>query len=414
MSQASTPTPAPRFTLAQLNRARLGVGLIFLTNGAAYASLVPRLPEVKADLALTNAMFGLAIAAFPAGAFASGLFAAVLIRRFGSPVIAWLGMIASMVAIFAAAAAPSLAVFIAAVFLAGCADSVTDVAQNHHALRVQKLMGRSIINSYHAMWSVGALIGGALGAGAIAVGLDRVPHLAVVGVLILLAATLGHRMMLPGAEPTQAADAQATHPEDVRTSWLRHPWLVLAALSLLAIAGAIIEENGGTWATLYMSTELGVTGGLTAAAYVAAMGSHFLGRVSGDALVNRLGQATMARLGGALVVVGMGLAIAFPSPWLTVVGYACAGYGVATVIPSIFEAADAMPGFKPGTALMVTSLLLRIGFLVSPPLLGLLADATAIRWALLAVPAAGLCVVGLAGVLSSRHAPSDVPVPVSR
>ncbi|MGA4669625.1 MFS transporter [Propionibacteriaceae bacterium Y1923] len=407
-------TTAQAFSASQLHRARLGVGLIFLTNGAAYASLVPRLPEVKADLELTNAMFGLAIAAFPAGAFASGLFAAVLIRRFGSPMVAWVGMALSMIAILAAAAAPSLAVFITAVFLAGCSDSVTDVAQNHHALRVQKHMGRSIINSYHAMWSVGALLGGALGAAAIATGLGRVPHLAIIAVLILVTATRGYRMMLPGPEPVEAEAAEAAHPEDVRTSWLRHPWLVLAALSLLAIAGATIEENAGTWATLYMSTELGVTGGLTAAAYVAAMGSHFLGRVSGDWLVNRLGQATMARLGGLLVVVGMGLAIAFPSPWLTVIGYACAGYGVATVVPSIFEAADAMPGFKPGTALMVTSLLLRIGFLASPPLLGLIADASSIRWALLVVPAAGLFVVALSGVLSSRRATSDVPVPASR
>ena len=406
--------PTSTFSPAQLHRARLGVGMILLANGAGFASLVPRLPEVKAELELTNAMFGLAIAAFPAGAFASGLFAAVLIRRWGSPVVAWAGMVLSMLAILAAGAAPSLAIFIAAIFLAGCSDSVTDVAQNHHALRVQKQMGRSIINSYHAMWSVGALLGGALGAGAIALGLDRLAHLALVAVLLVGLTTAGRRMMLPGPEPTEVTEGAATHTGDAKTSWLRHPWLVLAALSLLAIAGAAIEENAGTWATLYMSSELGVTGGLTAAAYVAAMAFHFLGRVSGDALVNRIGQATMARLGGLLVVVGMGLAIAFPSPWMTVVGYACAGYGVATVIPSIFEAADAMPGFKPGTALMVTSLLLRIGFLVSPPVLGLIADATAIRWALLAVPAAGLVVVALAGILSGRHASSDVPVPVSR
>lgn len=406
--------PSTVFSVAELGRARLGVGLIFLANGAGFASLVPRLPEVKAELGLTNALFGTAIAAFPAGAFASGLFAAVLIRRWGSPVVAWVGMVLSMLSILAAAAAPSLVVFMAAIFLAGCADSVTDVAQNHHALRVQKQLGRSIINSYHAMWSVGALLGGALGAGAIAVGLDRLAHLALVAVLLVAVTTAGWRMMLPGPEPTEATADHPDHSGEGRSSWLRNPWLVLAGLSLLAIAGAVIEENAGTWATLYMSTELGVAGGLTAAAYVAAMAFHFLGRVSGDALVNRLGQALMARLGGALVVVGMGLAIAFPSPWMTVVGYACAGYGVATIIPSIFEAADAMPGFKPGTALMVTSLLLRIGFLVSPPLLGLVADATAIRWALLVVPAAGLLVVALAGILSGRHASSDVPVPASR
>ncbi|MGA4508483.1 MFS transporter [Propionibacteriaceae bacterium G1746] len=391
----------------RLQLARLGVGLIFLSNGAAYASLVPRLPEVKAELGMTNAVFGLAIAAFPAGALAAGAAAGVLIRQFGSRLLAWVGMVVSMAAILAAAAANSLPLFIAAIFLAGCADSITDVAQNHHALRVQKLMGRSIINSYHAMWSVGALIGGALAAGAISVGLHRVAHLAIVAVLILAVTTLGYRLMLPGPEPTEATPHEAHTHGNGR---VRHPYLVLAMLSILAIAGAIEEDNAGSWATLYMSTELGVTGGLAATGYVAAMGSHFLGRITGDWLVNRLGQRTMARLGGVLLVLGTTLMIVFPSPWTTILGYACAGYGVATVVPSIFEAADSMPGFKPGTALTVVSLTLRTGFLASPPLVGLIADASAIRWGLLVLPISGLVIIALSGVLSSRHETWDVPV----
>lgn len=404
--------PPTSFSAVQLNRARLGVGLIFLCNGAGYANLVPRLPEIKADLGLSNSLFGLAIAAFPAGSLMAGLAAGVLIRRLGSPRVAWLGMVLSMVAILGAAGAGSLAMFVVAVVLAGVADSVTDVAQNHHALRVQKYLGRSIINSYHAMWSIGALLGGGLGAGAIALGLDRLPHLAIITVLILLVTTVGWRMMLPGPEPTEVS--APAHPEDVKQNWLRHPWLVLVALSALAIAGAFIEENPGTWATLYMSSELGVTGALAASAYIAAMAMHFLGRVTGDALVDRLGQATMARLGGLLVVVGMGLAVLVPNPWTTVIGYACAGYGVATVIPSVFEAADAMPGFKPGTALTVVSMLLRVGFLASPPLVGVLADAVSLRWALLVIPVGGLVVFALAGILSNRQGSADVPVAATR
>lgn len=409
---STTATFAPQ----RLACARLGVGLIFLANGASFASLVPRLPEVKDELDLSNSVFGLAVAAFPFGALVAGLFAGVLIRRFGSQVVAWAGMMLAMLAILGAAAAPSLALFGAAIFMAGASDSITDVAQNHHALRVQKLMKRSIINSYHAMWSVGALMGGVLGGAALAIDLPRLAHLAIVAVLLLTVTTIGWKKMLPGPEhevgDTIATDTSAH--EGANRAWLKHPVIVLAALSVLALAGAVIEENPGTWATLYMRNELGQGGSMAVAAYIAAMAMHFLGRVTGDPLVNRFGQRRMAFLGGTLAAVGMGLAIAVPTPWTTVLGYAMAGYGIATVIPSVFEAADAMPGLKPGTALTVTSLVLRVGFLVSPPLVGLIADATSLRWGLLVVPASGLLVLALAWVLSPAKDALDTPVAASR
>lgn len=399
------------FSTARLGRARLGVGLIFLSNGAAFASLVPRLPEVKADLGLTNTQFGFAVAAFPAGALAAGLLAGVLIRRFGSNMVAWVGMIVSMGAILGAAAAPSLPVFAGSIFIAGCLDALTDVAQNHHALRVQKLLRRSIINSYHAMWSVGALIGGSLGAAMIGLHVDRLVHLAIAAVLILAVSTLGWRMMLPGPEPSETTEAQGDGSGKPR--W-QHPMLVLAALSVLALVGAAIEENAGTWATVYLRENLGVTGPLAVSGYLAGMATHFLGRVTGDALVNRLGQRRMALLGGALAALGMGLAVAVPTAPLTVLGYACAGFGVATVIPSVFEAADALPGLKPGTGVTVTSFVLRLGFLGSPPLVGMIADATSLRWGLLVVAAAGLVTMALAWSLSGRRTPPDAGVPATR
>lgn len=400
-------TSAP--TRREISLARLGVGIIFLCNGAGYASLVPRLPEVKADLELTNAMFGIAIAAYPAGALISGAFAGLLMRRLGSPLIAWGGMVVAMLGILAAAVSPVFWMFCAAIFLAGCGDAVTDVAQNHHGLRVQKLHGKSIINSYHAMWSVGALLGGIGGAAALGLDLGRVPHLIGVAVLLIAATTVGWKLMLPGPEPTEIVGAN-TATENVKGR-LGHPIVILAALSAIALAGAVIEESAGTWATLYMTSEIGATGWVAALAYVSAMGMHFAGRLSGDPLVDRFGQRKMALYGGALVAAGMLLAILIPTTATTIIGYGLAGFGVATVIPSVFEAADAMPGLKPGSALTVTSLVLRIGFLASPPLVGVIADASAIRWGLLLVPLAGLVVMALAWVLSDRQEPGNVPVP---
>ncbi|MGZ8745799.1 MAG: MFS transporter, partial [Mycobacterium sp.] len=58
--------------VAQNRNARIAVAALFLSNGAIFANLLPRYPEIKADLHLSNAVYGAAIAAFSAGALVAG------------------------------------------------------------------------------------------------------------------------------------------------------------------------------------------------------------------------------------------------------------------------------------------------------------------------------------------------------
>ncbi len=77
--------------------------------------------------------------------------------------------------------------------------------------------------------------------------------------------------------------------------------------------------------------------------------------------------------------------------------------GVATLVPAAMHEADALPGLKPGSGLRFVSWLMRLGFLLSPPVVGLVADSADLRAGLLVVPLAGALVVLLAGVLQPRR-----------
>lgn len=94
----------------------------------------------------------------------AGLAAGILIRRFRSSRVAIAATIVASLGIVVAGMGSTWAVVAGGLFIAGAMDSITDVAQNSHGLRVQKLYGRSILNSFHAIWSIGAVTGGALGA----------------------------------------------------------------------------------------------------------------------------------------------------------------------------------------------------------------------------------------------------------
>jgi MFS family permease len=382
---------------------------MFLTNGALFANLVPRYPEIKAALGLDNATYGLAVAAFPAGAIIAGLGAGYVVRRLGSAQAAVAGTILTGLGVLAAGLSPSFGILILALLLGGAMDAVTDVAQNAHGLRVQRRYGRSIINGFHAVWSVGAVLGGSMAAGAIALGLPLGVHLGISTAIFATVALVALRFRLPGKDGDTADDAATgSRPETRLRGAAVSPrtLLILTALVLIAIGGTLAEDAGSSWAALYLSGTLGAPAALAATGFVALVGTQFVGRLLGDRMVDRFGQRTVARGGGVVIALGMGLALAFPSVPGTILGFAAVGLGSATLVPAAMHEADELPGLRAGTGLTIVSWLMRLGFLASPPLVGMVADAVGLRYGLLVVPLAGLLVVLLAGVLHGRSTTS--------
>lgn len=387
-----------------VRRARVGVALLFLTNGALLANILPRYPEIKSALALDATFYGLSIAAFPAGAIIVGLSAAVFIRRFGSARVALIGSILTALALLFAGLAPTAIVFALGLFLAGAADAITDVAQNAHSLRVQRGYDRSIINSFHAIWSIGAVLGGAMAAIAIALRVPLGVHLIVSTIVFGVVAVVAYRMCLPGPDDESGADAGSSAPAAASRAGVSPRLVVtLVALVLIATAGAVLEDAGMSWATLYLSESLGAAAALAATGYIGLVGAQFVGRIFGDRLIDRLGARATVLGGGALAAVGMGLALAFPTVPGTIAGFAMVGLGSATLIPVAFQAADDMPGLRGGTGITIVAWMLRFGFLLAPPVVGAIADNAGLRVGLMIVPVAGVVAVLCAGAVKGRR-----------
>ncbi len=391
--------PEPRDGAEAPNsRARIAVAALFLTNGALFANLLPRFPEIKTDLAMSNAAYGGAVAAFSAGALMAGLTAAALIRRFQSARVAVVTTVALAAFIVVASVASSPLMFAAALFVAGASDAITDVAQNVNGLRLQRNYGRSIINSLHAVWAIGAIVGGLMGAAAIALHIPRPVHLGIAAVVFCAVVAVAYPSLLHGPDHDDHPSAQNTGGRDVSAT----VYLSLLALVGIAIAGATVEDAGSSWATLYLRDSLGAPGPVAPLGYVALVAFMFVGRLIGDRLVDRFGEHAVARAGGVITAAGMGTALAFPSVPGTIAGFAAAGLGVATVVPAAMRAADELPGLRAGTGLTLLTWLMRLGFLGAPLIVGVVADAASLRVGLLTVPVAGVTLVLLAGALSGR------------
>lgn len=386
---------------ARLRRARVAVAICFFVNAVFYANLVPRLPEVKAELDLSSTALGAALAALPLGALLAALSAAVFIRRFGSGPVASAGLVLLGLAVAAVAVAPNWPALAAALLVAGALDAVVDVAQNAHGLRVQRLYRRSILNAFHGIWSIGAVAGGLLGSAAAGLDVPLDVHLGVSALVFGVLALAVLRAMLPGR------DEPAPVPGEIPREFPRRRAVVpaLAVLGVLATCAAFVEDAGSSWSALYLRGELDAGAAVAGLGFVALAGAMTVGRLAGDRFVDRFGQSRVARAGGALTAVGMGLALAVPSVPSTLIGFALAGLGVATLVPAVYSAADELPGLPHGVGLAVINWLLRIGFLVSPLLVGVLADALSLRFALLTVVVAGLGTLLLGRALPRRRVP---------
>lgn len=383
----------------QMRTARWAVAVLFFTNGFIFANLLPRYPEIKMELDMSDGLYGMAVAAFPAGALTAGLLAAAAVRRFNSASVAVVGTYVAALALWGAGTAGTAALLAIGLFAAGAADAITDVGQNAHGLRVERGYGRSIINSFHAIWSLGAVVGGFMASAALAWDAARSVHLGISTVTAVVLATVAWFGCLPGRD-LRPVDGAGSRPE--RNRFTAKVFGVLAALMVIGVVGAMIEDIANSWAALYLADTVGTSGAVAAFGFIALIGGQFLGRLVGDVMVDRFGQRFVARAGGVLIAVGFLVALAWPTVGTVLAGFLLAGFGMATLIPGVMAAADRIEGLKPSTGLMLITWLMRIGGLVTSPIIGALSEVVGLRTALAIIPVAGLVVVTAAGVLAGR------------
>jgi MFS family permease len=220
-----------------------------------------------------------------------------------------------------------------------------------------------------------------------------------------LVALLIARWMLPGRDDDETTEPTADQPTAGGRSARRSALIALAVLGTLAAAAAFVEDSASSWSAIWLRDDLAATAAVAGLGFVAFQVAMTAGRLTGDRVVDRFGQRRVARVGGAVTAAGFGLMLAVPGVPTTLVGYALAGVGVATLVPAVYAAADGLPGLRPGVGLTAVNWLLRVGFLVSPPLVGLIADLTSLRAGLLGGVLAGLLVLTLGRTLRATVSP---------
>jgi MFS family permease len=353
---------------------RAAVTVFFALDGFAVASFFARLPAIQDRLSLSNGRIGLALLALTVALLISQPLAGALASRRGSAPLVTAGGLLVSAAIVGPAFAESFAALVLSTAAIGLATGVLDVTINVQGIAVERRQPRPILSGLHAAFSLG-MLGGALAAGAAASsGASPRTHLLGVGIVCALITLAASRALLPAG-----ADAVAGGPAFAR------PSKALATLGAIAFCVLLAEGAIGDWSAIHLADALRASEGTAVAGLAAFSATMTIGRLFGDRVTKRLGSVAHLRGGALVAAAGIVVAATAPSVPVAVAGFAFAGIGLSALFPLMVRAASDRGGAAPGPAIAAVSTAGYGGLVTGPPLIGFLAEATSLRFALGAV-----------------------------
>jgi MFS family permease len=395
---------------AALKAWRNALFVIFALCGVGLASWAARIPAVSVALDIDTAQVGVLLFGIAVGSITGLIASGHLVANFGAKrtilvtlLIAPFGLVLAALGV---TVFDSFAVAVVGLVVFGAATGICDVAMNVSGAANERAIGRTIMPIYHAFFSAGTIVGAALGALAEALKLPLEIHLAILGILIIVAVIWVVRFLLPeGGGTDHSVKPEGTDDWRKRLAIWRDPRTLLIGLIVLGMA--FTEGSANDWLSYAMvhghHTDA-TLGALVFGVFVTAM---TVGRLSGVRLLDRYGRVPVLRGTAALAAIGLLILIFVPIVWVAVIGVVLWGLGASLGFPVGMSAAADDPR-KAAARVSAVATVGYLAFLVGPPVIGFLGNHFGILNGLLLV----LALVAMAGIVSfaarePQHAPTN-------
>ncbi len=349
---------------------------VFFIESAVLGNWIPRIPELKAKLELSDAGLGLCLLAVPLGTILGLLISGRVLERIGlrSGCQLFLPLWALFFVLPAQANTPVM--FAASLVICGVAVGLTEVAMNTAADAIERYRGVRIMSRCHGFWSLGSMVGALAGSAVAQLAIDVKWHFGIMMPLLAIAGFVAASKI----EQSQIESFNTDHSDDA--SHFRLPsrailLLCIMPLGIMSIEGAFID-----WSAVFMDSVLSASPwviGLTYAFFSVVMASV---RLSGDMLADRFSEYSIVRTSGLAAAAGILLFAFAPSVPVAVLGAALSGLGVAVVYPLAVTAAARRPGRSSADNVAALTMISFCAFLVAPPIIGFVSDWLGLRWAL--------------------------------
>jgi MFS family permease len=363
------------------SQARIATNILFFLNGMSFASWASRIPDMKEFLKLGDAELGTVLFAGPIGSLSALPVAGILISKFGSRNIALFSMFFYFFSMPFLGNANSTIQLAIAFFVFGFGGDLLNISMNVQAVNVEKIQQRSIMSSFHAVFSIGFMIGAAFGGFIANENISVFNHLTFMGTTDLLIGVIIYRFLVKSDQHTDKAQPLFALPDRG-----------LILLGIIAFCGMLSEGAMADWSTLYYKQILNNTRGFATAGFTAFSVMMVVGRIFGDKIVNSFGLRKTLLINCLIVFLGMFVALISLNPISVVIGFGITGLGLSTIVPLIYSEAGHSKTMSAGVALAAITTVGMGGFLLGPVLIGFLSEFSSLRIAL-----SSLIILGLLG-----------------
>lgn len=382
----------------RLKRATVGTALWFFMNAVGWASLVVRMPEIKSRLDVTNGQLGIGLFIAALGAIAALRPAGIWSAKYGSAPIMKISVFSGVLFLPLIAIAPTIWTFGAIAFFFMFTIATMDMAMNAHAVAIEHESKQLIMGRMHGLWSTGGIAGGLIGGACAAINLPLVEQAIIMTLLITGIAFFASRLLLP-------ADVDRHEPEHQEGDAKHRYPLMFWLLGFVCLCGTVGEGSAIDWGAILLRDEWNATPFVASIPYVVFQTAMVIGRFSSDFLSQRFGRARVLLACGLLTTFGLTTGLLIGDVVGITLGWFLLGLGVSVVFPMTMSVAGALAirdyskVIAPSQAVSMVAGVAYAAFLAGPPLIGFLADAISLRWAML-VPAS----LGIGILLGSRIA----------
>ncbi len=356
--------------ISYLKRIRWAVSMFYFGMGLCFATWASRIPDIKTALHLSEGDLGSILFALPMGQLVIMPFSGKLVTRFGSHrilIFSLLLYVFSMTNLGLASAAWQLSL---GLFVFGIFGNLSNIAVNTQGVYTEVLFKKTIMSSFHGMWSFAGFTGALLGLGMLAFDLAPYTHFLIVAVIVFLLMAFNYTFLIKAKEKAQTKKKKLFSKPDSGLIWLG-----VIGFCCMASEGVMFD-----WSGVYFKDVIKAPGPLVILGYTSFLIMMASGRFLGDGLIQKFGRKTVLQFSGIMISAGLFTAVFFPFVIHSTIAFMFVGLGVSTIVPTVYSVAGKNPNVSPSVALTTVSSVSFLGFLMGPPIIGYIAELSSLRF----------------------------------
>jgi MFS family permease len=382
-------------------KARLAVGIFFFLSGFTFTSWASRIPTFQQKFGLNDAQLGNVLFVLPLGLIVTLPITGMLLSKIHSRYLMLVGALAYALLLPVLGIANALWQLVIILLIFGSSRNFLNVSVNAQSVAVQSLYSKSIIASFHGIWSLAGFAGAAVGSFMITQNISPFIHFAMVGSLCLLLIVFGYKNTLV---------------EDLSTVTKRTVFALpdksLVKLGLIAFCSMSCEGTMYDWSSIYFQKIVHVPPTQIGWAFTAFMSPLTTGRFLGDRMISKHGAKKILQVSGILMTTGLLLIIILPYIVPVLIGFIIAGLGASCVIPLIMGLAGKTTTMSSGAAIASVSIVSYAGFLLGPPIIGYVSHAFNLRWSFSLIALSGALITFLVNKISFANTSTFEELPI--